>query len=70
MCKGQDQRWYIAGVASFGHNECGAPHKYGIYAKIASAVDWITNNTGIVLPTNTVNDFTWYNDNNGWNPFG
>ncbi|KAK3705671.1 hypothetical protein QZH41_009512, partial [Actinostola sp. cb2023] len=47
MCQGDDKKWYIAGVASFGHTECGAANKYGIYARIASTREWITNNTGI-----------------------
>lgn len=47
MCQGDDKKWFIAGVSSFGHNECGVPNKFGIYASVAAAREWITKYTGL-----------------------
>ncbi|EDO33274.1 predicted protein [Nematostella vectensis] len=35
-------RWYLTGVVSYGH-ECGNPHKYGLYADMATLNTWVEN---------------------------
>ena len=49
MCEGDDRKWYLTGIASFGHTGCGVPFKYGVYTRVVSHVDWISRVTGLSL---------------------
>ncbi|XP_078358679.1 trypsin-like isoform X2 [Oculina patagonica] len=49
MCKGGEGRWYLTGVASFGHTGCGVPYKYGVYTRVVNHLQWIAQVTGMNL---------------------
>jgi len=56
MCKGGEGRWYLTGVASFGHTGCGVPYKYGVYTRIVNHLDWIAKVTGMNIRQPPVDD--------------
>ena len=56
MCKGGEGRWYLTGVASFGHTGCGVPYKYGVYTRIVNHLDWISKVTGMNIQQPPVED--------------
>ena len=49
MCEGEDQAWYLTGVASFGYTGCGVPNKYGVYVDISRHAQWIADKSGVSL---------------------
>ncbi|XP_068712141.1 chymotrypsin-like elastase family member 2A [Montipora foliosa] len=50
MCQGEEGRWFLTGVASFGHTGCGLPYKYGVYTRIVNHLQWISQITGMDIP--------------------
>nr|XP_058954364.1 trypsin-like [Pocillopora verrucosa] len=50
MCQGDGKRWFLTGVASFGHIGCGVPYKYGVYTRVVNHLQWISQVTGMDLP--------------------
>ena len=56
MCQGEGGRWYLTGVASFGHTGCGVPHKYGVYTRVVNHLQWISQVTGMNIPHRPLND--------------
>ncbi|XP_029198237.2 chymotrypsin-like elastase family member 2A [Acropora millepora] len=50
MCQGEGGRWFLTGVASFGHTGCGVPNKYGVYTRVVNHLRWISKVTGMTIP--------------------
>ena len=50
MCQGEGGRWFLTGVASFGHTGCGVPNKYGVYTRVVNHLRWISKVTGMNIP--------------------
>lgn len=50
MCQGEGDRWFLTGVASFGHTGCGVPNKYGVYTRVVNHLRWISKVTGMNIP--------------------
>ena len=43
--------YLLVGIVSFGHSAgCGAPGKYGVYARVPYLASWVTTNTGVTPP--------------------
>ena len=40
----QTQRWYMAGIVSFGPYPCARENKPAVYTNVSSYVDWIKDN--------------------------
>ena len=62
MCQGAEDRWYLTGVASFGHTGCGVPNKYGVYTRVVNHVQWISDVTGMDIEQPPVKDIPLITD--------
>ncbi|XP_046847501.1 trypsin-like isoform X2 [Xenia sp. Carnegie-2017] len=46
LCE-KDNKWYLHGISSFGHDACAIAYKYGVYTRVSQFKKWIKDVTGI-----------------------